>query len=48
MEKTRHVVDTQALQKVISYLGTKPYSEVAELIKELLSSAKKVEEQKQE
>lgn len=48
MEKTKHTVDTQALQKVISYLGTKPYNEVADLIKEILASAKKVEEQKSE
>jgi hypothetical protein len=44
----KHTVDTQVLQKLISYLGTKPYNEVAELIKEILASAKKVEEPKQE
>lgn len=44
----KHTIETQVLQKVISYLGAKPYNEVAELIKEILASAKKVEEPKQE
>jgi hypothetical protein len=40
----KHEIDTQVLQKVMNYLGSKPYAEVAELVKEVLASAKKVEE----
>lgn len=42
----RHSVKSELLQKLMSYLATRPFSEVYNLINELTSDAKPIEETK--
>lgn len=38
------MIKKETVQKVLNYLGTKPYIEVSELIADLLSQAQRAEE----
>ena len=44
----KFTVDQEVLNKVMSYLGQKPFVEVHELIKLIQESAKPIEESKEE
>jgi hypothetical protein len=40
----KHIVSTTVLQNILNYLASRPYSEVATLIKELQEDAKPLED----